>query len=216
MGGRLREEIRLRLEELNISTIEDYNRIKDEIRLHELHLSSWLYSKVRKYIEANDLVTHIRYSAGGRKGGGVPYEYTVHFKFVGWGKLSSAGSRGIASIDRLNRCYELTPTLAQIMYNTIKKYPQHLINIHVFSKEEAYEHLRKGRERSAEWDIYYAENKEQFEEEDRLYYAECRAKSNTPPTAQELEEQAKEARLQREEQQHKDVLAKERETYLKR
>lgn len=135
---------------LDIIDLNPKLALEKHVNVRSMQISQELYHMIRKYLRENYLVTHTRYGAGGRFGGANYYTYSYKFKLTHSREkdkyfINDGGAVGYQSEDSIfknsykadkKELERLTPTVLQMFYGILKKYPIHLLNVEWDYQEE--------------------------------------------------------------------------------
>ena len=126
---------------LEIIDLNPLSALEKNIDIQSIQISEELYRKINKYLRENSLITHTRYGSGGRHEGAKYYMYTYKFKitdtregkyFINKGGALGYEPKGIffkGFPEEKKKKEALTPTMLQLFYGFLKKYPEHILNI---------------------------------------------------------------------------------------
>lgn len=143
---------------LDIIDLDTNSASEKNVNIKSLEISNELYGKIDKYLGENRLKTFMRYSTGGRHDGSNYYTYSIYFNLTHNRKknkfyINNRGAQGYSKstgIGDFRNPYrlddesllKLTPTMLQLFYGLIKKYPEHILSVQWNYYEEP-EYLKK-------------------------------------------------------------------------
>ncbi|WP_151837724.1 hypothetical protein [Acinetobacter ursingii] len=135
---------------LDIIDLSPKLALEKGVNVRSIQISQELYLMIYKYLRENYLITHTRHGAGGRFGGGNYYTYSYKFKLTHSREkdkyfINDGGAVGHQSENSffknpykadMKELERLTPTILQLFYGILKKYPMHLLNVEWDYQEE--------------------------------------------------------------------------------
>lgn len=157
---------------LDIIDLDPKTALERNVDILSIQISQNLYNKLTTYLGENRLKTFMNFGRGGKYDGGNYYTYSINFKITHNREkdkfyINKGGTRGYTPKDNdigfknpygpknYETLKKLTPTMLQLFYGFLKKYPEHILNVNWRYSEDD-----KGIENLFEEDTHKSENKE--------------------------------------------------------